>query len=200
MEQDVNIFPIFYFPPISYFKDWIKSKEIELEKWENFQKQTYRNRCKILGPNGVQKLIIPTLHNGTRLYKDIQISYSENWQKEHIKSLEAAYRRSPYFEFYEDDIIPLLESKEKFLLDFNFKILEQLLSILQIENEIRFTTQYKSEYLYDYRDSFNAKKEQSVNMDSYSQVFNDRFSFQPNLSILDLLFNLGPEAIIYLNQ
>ncbi len=198
MDNDLNIFPVFYCPPISYFKEWVKQEDILLEKWENFPKQTYRNRCYILGPNGKQKLIIPTQHNGTRLYKDIEISYSENWQKEHIKSLEAAYRRSPYFEYYEDDIIPLLEKKEKYLFDFNLKILEQLLSILQIENKISFSQTYKSDYAHDFRNAFNAKNNKPENMPAYTQVFAERFSFQENLSLLDLLFNVGPEATLYL--
>ena len=96
----MSTFPLFYYPPIRFFADWISQKEKTIDIYENYQKQTYRNRCYILSPNGVQKLIVPIEHNGARVMKDLRVSYAENWQKEHFKSLESAYRRSPYFEYY----------------------------------------------------------------------------------------------------
>ena len=110
-----NTFAAFYFGPIDYFAEMVKSQELNIEVCENFQKQTYRNRCNILGANGKLMLNIPVLHDKSKLFKDIQPSYEYNWQKEHIKSLKSAYQSSPYFEYYEDEITPFYEKKDKYL-------------------------------------------------------------------------------------
>ena len=118
------IFPVFYFGPVSYFKELIDANNPYFEVHENFPKQTYRNRCYIQGANGKLRLAIPVRHNGKRAMKEIEISYESNWQKEHFKSLVSAYQSSPYFEYYEDGIAEIYARKEKFLLDLNFKTLE----------------------------------------------------------------------------
>ena len=195
----MSTFSLFYCPPIRFFADWISQKGKVIDIHENYQKQTYRNRCHILSPNGVQKLIIPIEHNGTRVMKDLKISYAEDWQKEHFKSLEAAYRRSPYFEFYEDSLCPVfLEKKYKYLIDLNFNILEQLLILLQLNNDFSISESYVESEENDFRNAYNAKTK--VNLPEYTQVFSEKMEFQSDLSILDLLFNEGPQSILYLKQ
>ena len=180
--------------------DFLKADKPVLDGFENMQKQTYRNRCYILGPNGRQMLIVPTAKkNASRRVKDIQISYAENWQKEHYKTLEAAYRRSPYFEFYEHIFEEIYQSKHKFLFDLNLDILERLLKILQSDVSIEFTDTYQSEYKLDFRNNYNSK-EQPVEIPKYAQVFIEKIPFETDLSIIDLICNLGPQSIIYLKD
>lgn len=145
----------------------------------------------ILGPNGLQKLIIPTQKTGERRKMgNVQISYAENWQKEHWKSLEAAYRRSPYFEFFEHEFRPLYDDKFEKLVNFNLRLHELVLSALRIELPHQFTDAYigatQDWRIYDFT---------TQEIKPYTQVFSDRHPFYPNLSILDALFNLGPETI-----
>ncbi len=193
------IFPAFYFGPISYFAELFRAKNYKLEAHENFPKQTYRNRCYIQGANGKLRLAIPTKHNGARILKDIQVSDDYNWQKEHYKSLVSAYKSSPYFEFYEDDLLPIFESNEKYLLDLNLKTIEFIASKLKLDLKFDLTESYEtvSEEL-DFRNRFNAKEEPSGNFPEYFQVFDEKFEFMPDLSILDLLFNEGPKSKDYL--
>ncbi len=193
------IFPAFYFGPISYFAELFRAENYKLEAHENFPKQTYRNRCYIQGANGKLRLAIPTKHNGARILKDIQVSDDYNWQKEHYKSLVSAYKSSPYFEFYEDDLLPIFESNEKYLLDLNLKTIEFIASKLKLDLKFDLTESYEtvSEEL-DFRNRFKAKEEPSGNFPEYFQVFDEKFEFMPDLSILDLLFNEGSKSKDYL--
>lgn len=196
-----NTFPAFYFGPIDYFADIVKSETIDLEVNENFQKQTYRNRCYILGANGKLPLTIPMNHDGCRNMKDIKPSYDHNWQKEHFKSLRSAYLSSPYFEYYEDDIASIYEKKEKYLLDLNIKTIEFVLAKIKVEININKTESFQFiEEQYDFRNKYCAKKESKIVFPEYAQVFDQKFDFTPGLSILDLLFSEGPNASIYLKQ
>ena len=133
--------------------------------------------------------------------KDIEVSYESNWQREHFKSLVSAYQSSPYFEYYEDEIVPLFEKKEKFLLDINLKTLEFINSKLNLELNFNTTESYQTfpENL-DFRKRFDAKSEPEGNFPSYFQVFDDKFDFMPDLSILDLLCNEGPKSATYLKE
>lgn len=195
------IFPAFYFGPISYFAELLKTGEFRFEAYEHFPKQTYRNRCYIQGANGKLRLAIPTQHNGARVMKDIQVSDDYNWQKEHYKSLVSAYKSSPYFEFYEDDLLPIFEKKEKFLLDLNLKTIELIASKLKLEIELNLTDKYElAEESIDFRNRFNAKTEPVGNFPEYFQVFDEKFDFMPDLSILDLLCNEGPKSATYLQE
>ncbi|MGB6082639.1 WbqC family protein [Moheibacter sp.] len=195
------IFPAFYFGPVSYFAELLKADEYRFEANENFPKQTYRNRCYIQGANGKLRLAIPTQHNGARVMKDIQVSDDHNWQKEHFKSLVSAYKSSPYFEFYEDDLLPIFEKKEKFLLELNLKTIEFIASKLKLEIELNLTDQYEFvDESIDFRNRFNAKTEPVGNFPEYFQVFDDKFDFMPDLSILDLLCNEGPKSATYLQE
>lgn len=194
------IFPLFYFGPVSYFSEVFAQKDYRFEVFENFKKQTYRNRCYIQGANGKLRLAIPIEHDGGRVMKDIRISDAENWRKEHLKSLISAYKSSPFFEFYEDDLTPLFEKKEKFLIDFNIQTISFLAQKLKFEVDFQLTTAYneKTEGK-DFRNEFNSKQEPDAGLfPKYIQVFDDRFGFMPDLSVLDLLFNLGPGAADYL--
>lgn len=196
------IFPIFYFGPISYFAQMVQTKEFELEAYEHFPKQTYRNRCYIQGANGKLRLAIPIKHDGSRTMKDIQIADDFNWQKEHLKSLISAYKSSPYFEYYEDDLNPIFEKKEKFLLDLNLKTIDFIQSKLKLDFQFKLSETYKDYPTEkDFRDHFNAKSEPDSSLfPTYMQVFDEKFDFMPDLSILDLLCNEGPKSATYLHN
>lgn len=194
-----------YFPPISYFIFFAKSGKVFIEQMETFPKQTYRNRCEILTAAGKIKLVVPVskpMGNHT-LTKEIIISYRENWPLHQWKSIQAAYRSSPYFNYYEDVIRPLFEMNEHRLVDHNHKILNVLLKILGLNPEIEFTSDYfhQPEGLTDLRHTISGKKKSPGNdLLPYPQVFNHKTGFIPDLSILDLLFNLGNEAKAYLEK
>ena len=194
--------PLFYLPPITWFSKFLeKDSESILEQFENFPKQTYRNRTNIYGANGKLTLVIPVNHTGNRLYKETQISYAENWQKQHLKSIQNAYQSSPYFEFYEDRFVKIYEKQEKFLFDFNLKAFEILLKITKIENNLKFTENYKSDpTALDLRSHFSAKNDTVENFGTYYQIFAEKYGFIKDLSMCDLLFNMGPESLIYLKN
>lgn len=196
--------PTFFGPVIQYVAmSW--QNEVFFEKHDNFQKQTYRNRCYIYGANGKQLLTVPIQHSksgGRQQTKDVKIDNSFSWQKIILKSLEASYRSSPYFEFYEDDIVQVFEKKHDFLLDLNLHSHDVVSDCLQLENGIMNTQEYevKPEGLEDLRYLVDAKKEPSYPFKPYTQVFDNKYGFLANLSILDLLFNEGTTAIDYLEE
>ena len=197
------IFPLFYHPPLEYFNRLISHKEnVVFEKYEHFPKQTYRNRMSIHSPNGKLDLIVPVI-KGSNVHtpvKDVRISYEFNWQRMHLMSLQTSYRSSAYFECYEDDLRPFYQKQWKYLCDYNEEILMFLLQALKTKVNYQFTDEYESSYpeLSDYRESIHHKKESSLNLKAYFQVFEDRNGFLKNLSILDLLFNQGPNSTRYL--
>lgn len=179
--------------------------QVVFEVEDNFQKQTYRNRCHIYSPNGLQVLTIPIQHtksDGHQKTKDVRIDGSMNWQKQHWKSLETAYRTSPFFEYYEDELYPLFAKKFSFLLDFNFEAISLLLEFLQIDMALEKTNSYqlKPETEKDFRQLINAKKGIELPFEKYTQVFAEKHGFLSNLSVLDLLFNEGPNGITYLER
>mgnify|MGYP002628128892 CR=1 FL=1 len=189
------IFPVFYAGNIAYYRGLMQS-EVCFEICENFPKQTFRSRMLITGPNGSQLLAIPTVKTGLRrTMKDVKISYAEDWQKDHWKSLEASYRRSPYFEYYEHLFMPFYKAKKETLLEFNLELHDTILKILSLELPYSQSEKY-SDYENDFRGhSFELKTEE---IKQYTQVFNDRQEFAPNLSILDAIFNLGPQTTMLL--
>lgn len=193
------ILPLFYLPPIEYFNKFIQYKEnVLIEQFEHFPKQTYRNRTSIKSPNGKLDLIIPVV-KGSKVhtqFKDVKISYDFDWQRLHWLSLQTSYRRSSYFEYYEDEFTPFYENKWTFLLDYNLEILNLLLKLLKVHVEYSLTDAYEQDYqgIEDLRDAMNAKKPSSHNLQPYYQVFEERHGFMSNLSIVDLLFSQGPQS------
>lgn len=193
-----------YFPSVSHYVAMVQAENILFEVDDNFQKQTNRNRMYIYSANGVQLLNIPIKHSNEphQKYRDVQLETAFDWQKQHFKSLEAAYRTSPYFEYFEDDIRPIFEQKHKYMLDLNLKIHEIMNECLGIDLRYTQTEEYfkqPAEGIIDLRYLVNGKKD--VNQfDPYTQVFDDRHGFLNNLSILDLLFNEGRHAISYLKE
>jgi WbqC-like protein family len=198
------LFPT-YFPSISHFVAIVQSENVTFEVDDNFQKQTNRNRTYIYSPNGVQLLNIPVKHSKTahQKTKDIAIETEFDWQKQHFKSLEAAYRSSPFFEYFEDDLRPIFEKKHRFLLDLNFETLDFITKSLRVKLEYTKTTEYFREVdpnsFTDFRILADGKKDKAI-FEPYKQVFDDKHGFINNLSVLDLLFNEGKFALDYLKN
>lgn len=192
-----------YFPSISHYIAMIQAEELVFEVEDNFQKQTNRNRMYIYSSNGLQLLNISVKHSleKNQKYKDVLIDDSSNWQKIHLKSLESAYKNSPFFEYFIDDIAPIYQKKHKFLMDLNFETFEVINSCLGIDLPFSKTTEYfhTVENENDLRLLVNGKKDTSQ-IESYTQVFEDKHGFINNLSILDLLFNEGRYAVDYLKE
>lgn len=197
-----------YFPPIQYFSEIKRHEQLCIEQYENYGKQSYRNRCIIQSANGAMPLVVPVKKTGEIkfLTKEAQIDYSCKWQKLHFKSIESAYKNSPFYDYYIEDLLGFFEHQEKYLLDLNNQILLTFLSLLDLKREIHSTSDYITDTngFCDYREIIHPKPSRRKAMDTdfrgrpYTQTFNDRFPFMPNLSILDLLFNTGPEASDYL--
>ncbi|NDI98353.1 WbqC family protein [Flavobacterium sp. LaA7.5] len=192
-----------YFPSISHFVAMAKADAVTFEVEDNFQKQTNRNRMYIYSPNGIQLLNIPVKHSKTahQKFKDTKIEQAFDWRKQHFKSLEAAYRTSPFFEYFEDDIRPLFEKKHTYMMDLNFEAMEIVTDCLGMDFCYDKTTEYFHEVsnLDDYRHLANGKKDSGV-FEPYTQVFGEKHGFINNLSILDLLFNEGRHAMDYLKS
>tara|TARA_B100000780_G_C20921925_1_gene367283 strand:+ start:93 stop:662 length:570 start_codon:yes stop_codon:yes gene_type:complete len=182
-----------------YYSILAKSSKVFIDGYENFKKQSYRNRCVISSPNGPLKLIIPVIRISKNIVKDVKIDNNQNWRKIHWKSLESSYRSSPYFEFYEDEFKTLyFEKKLEYLLDFNNQVNLIILRCLNIDTEISFSSSYieNDGRINDFRDVIHpsSKPADSVKKMKYSQVFQESQEFIYNLSIFDLLFNQGPMA------
>lgn len=195
-----------YFGTVLHFMELVKPAAIYLENEDNYQKQTYRNRTNIYGANGLLSLNIPVKHLNSpgvkqhQKYRDVRIENDFKWQQQHWKSLKAAYQTSPFFEFYEDDLAPLFQNKETFLMDFNYKCFDLVCDCLQLIIPYTKTTEFvkKPVGMIDRRDLINAKK--MVEILPYPQVFQEKTGFLHNLSILDLLFNEGPNSVNYLRK
>lgn len=195
-----------YLPPVQYYSKLFSHSAALIEHYEHFSKQTYRNRCNIYGANGLLSLSIPLQKRGERtLTKDVKISYDDPWQKLHWRSLQSAYRRSPFFEFYEDDFAPFYENKKfDFLIDFNEALLHVTLQLLGKKTELKNTSLYQKEYAdaTDFRTIISPNKSYTADiafiLKPYMQVFENKYGFIPNLSIVDLLFNQGTSAIDFI--
>ncbi|MDB4533701.1 WbqC family protein [Vicingaceae bacterium] len=197
-----NVFSSHYLAPIEYYFHLINCGDVTIDIYENYVKQTYRNRCCILSPNGIQNLTIPLVKARQRKRtKDMVIAYDDNWRKIHWKSLESAYRSSPYFEYYEDDFYPFYHGEEyKTLTDFNTALNLKIIEFLSLEVTITESTQYIEDVENDFRNAFSPKKEAQLEFTPYIQVFGDRNGFTPNMSILDILFNEGPNSVNYIKN
>jgi hypothetical protein len=191
-----------YLPPLEYMSVISGADEILIEKEETYLKQSYRNRCYILAAHGPQLLTVPvylgSLHK--TLSKDIRIDYSKRWQQVHLRAMTASYNSSPFFEFYFDIFEKIISTDHKFLLDLNMAAAEAVLQILKIKTCISYTESFEpaDNRAFDFRYKINPKKESSYPSKRYLQVFDTGNGFVPNLSIIDLIFNMGPEAGNYL--
>lgn len=204
----IPLLSIAYLPPVPYIATCIRSEEIVIELHEHYIKQTYRNRALIYGANGILPLIIPIQHKD--LFdipvEEVKISYDVDWQKIHWRSIVSAYRNSAFFEYFEDDFDVFYQRKFQTLCEFDLELLKLVFRILQSEVVVSFTSGYHQEVpgKHDLREAFNMHDEDQPNQKPpemrYRQVFSSKHGFLPNLSIIDLLFNEGPESRNYLSR
>ena len=210
-----------YFGPVQWYQKLCRHGHVAIERYDHFMKQTYRNRCVIAAANGPQALTVPVEKGETQplLMKDVRISDHGNWRHIHWNAIASAYGESPFFEFYADDLRPFFEQRWTYLLDFNMAITQKLCELLDIEPELRLTTQYGVDGVdgvngvdglngkeaipqeNDYRNVIRPKHplaDEAFEARPYYQVYQQKFGFLPNLSILDLLFNMGNEAVLWL--
>jgi len=191
-----------YWPPIQYFTKIVSHSKVLIEQFETFPKQSYRNRCALYGPNCIQTLQVPILKGDThnQKTKDIRIAYQMPWQKNHFNTIRSLYKSSPFFDYYADDILPFYERRFDFLLDYNHAILEVCLKWLKMPDNTILTDNYvQTPDCPDYRNTIHPKQShQSADPNfvpqPYTQVFDERFGFIPNLSIIDLVMNCGPDS------
>lgn len=192
-----------YLGPVQQYAKLYQFPGIYIETAENYIKQTYRNRCHIAGANGILPLSIPIIKPDTLkcLTKDIRISDHGNWRHLHWNALVSAYNMSPFFEYYEDDFAPFYERKYEFLFDFNEELRMLVCELLDIQPVVHYTETYQPELPNDYRESIRPRHpgvDASFSPQPYYQVFREKHGFLPNLSIVDLLFNMGPESLLIL--
>ncbi len=194
--------PISYFGNVEYFSFFAKYNNVNIDIDEIYQKQTFRNRTQIYGVNQVLNLSVPVKRPFGKLTKvnQVEISYAENWHNNHWKSIESAYRRTPFYEFYADDIQQLLLKKHKQLVDLNLELTYHLISKLGIDCEVNILTESPSHQHNDLRVLLSPKQQSSFKCKPYIQTFSDRHHFINNLSILDLLFNEGPNSICVIEE
>ena len=194
-----------YLPPVEYFA-LLLSENAAIEREERYQKQSYRNRTVIMNGNGALNLIIPTIHDGRMgVVKDVRIEYVTPWQRAHWRSIESAYNNTPYYLYYKDALKPFFEREYEFLFDFNLQLTQTLMQLLRLDCEIQTTTTFSPYTSEDTRLLIHPKHSRREDYPfrlktPYYQVFEDKFGFVPNLSVIDLLFNEGPQAATYLRQ
>lgn len=202
--QNISIFSTAYFPPVSYFSEIKKADSVIIEKNENYNRQSYRNRCRILSSNGILTLSVPVVKEKNKKIKitNVKIDYSTEWQRQHIFAIVSAYGKSPFFTYYSDLILEPIRKKQEYLFELNENILKILLEIIGLKNNISFSDFFRKEMgsINDFRNIIHPKQKiiSAFHPKPYIQTFSDRFSFVSDLSILDLVFNTGPEAKKYL--
>lgn len=199
-----------YLAPVEYYTKLLAYDRVYIEQYDHYTKQTYRNRCTIAGPSGELVLSIPIVKPGTPKcpMKDIRISDHGNWRHLHWNAIESAYNSTPFFEYYKDDFRPFYEKRYDFLIDFNEALCHLVCELADIRPHIERTSAYKTDlapHESDFRDLIHPKKDfreadPAFIPHSYYQVFTSKSGFLPNLSIIDLLFNMGPETLIVLEK
>jgi hypothetical protein len=191
-----------YLPPVEYFSLVSHADEVLVELEENYPKQSYRNRCYILSAHGPQILSVPVYlgsQHKTPL-KEIRIDYSKRWQQVHLRAITSSYNSSPYFQFYFEDIEKIISRRTEFLIDLNMDLTESVLKMLKLNIKLTHTTEFEpiGEAAHDFRYKISTKEKTHFAGKEYIQVFNPVNHFVHGLSIIDLIFNMGPEAINYL--
>lgn len=194
-----------YLGPVQQYCKLFQYPQIYLETAENYVKQTYRNRCTIAAANGPLSLSVPIIKPDTLKCqtKEIRISDHGNWRHLHWNAILSAYNMSPFFEYYEDDFAPFYEKRYEFLIDFNDALCETVCRLIDIQPDIRHTTEYQPSVPNDFRESIRPRQplpDPTFKAQPYYQVFQNKHGFLPNLSIIDLLFNMGPESILVLKE
>ena len=197
-----------YFGPIQWYQKLYRAEEVFIERCESFQKQTYRNRCIIATTNGPQSLTVPIERGQSDQIRSLRISDHGNWRHLHWNALKSAYGESPFFDYYQDDIRPFFEQRWDYLFDFNEAIREKMCELLDIQPKVVPTELFLSPaeikentFGTDYREAIRPKHPEpdpDFTPKRYYQVYEQKHGFLPNLSVLDLLFNMGPESIFYL--
>ena len=195
-----------YFGPVQWYQKLHRADEVWIERCETFQKQTYRNRCIIATTQGAQALTVPVErpslpHGSLSTIKDVRISDHGDWRRLHWNALQSAYGESPFFEYYEDDLRPFFERRWTFLFDFNEEIRQKMCELIDIRPQVHYTNDYVKKADGNYRDAIQPKHptpDTDFQPCPYYQVYRQKHGFLPNLSILDLLLNMGPEAIFWL--
>lgn len=199
-----------YLAPVEYYTKLLAYDKIFIEQHDHYMKQTYRNRCTITGPDGELTLSIPTVKPDTPKcpMKDIRISDHGNWRHLHWNAIESAYNNTPFFEYYKDDFRPFYEKKYEFLMDFNEALCRLICSLIDLQPDLTRTSEYRTSFGSnedDFRERIHPKKDFRTEDNAFSpcpyyQVFQEKLGFLPNLSIIDLLFNMGPESLLVLQK
>ena len=216
-----------YFPPVSYFAAMAEEMEglsnrmdgssslelspsvVYIEACENYQKQSYRNRCRFYAADGVQALSFPIVHEGGTHklpISEIKVDYSTPWLQQHERAIVSAYRTSAYFEYYQDELFAILESRPERLLDLNMSLLRFFIEKTGLAVDLRITEEFSKETPWDdLREKIHPKRPNAILADMglekpYFQVFSRKYGFKSDLSIMDLLFNEGPDSILYLKR
>ena len=199
-----------YLAPVEYYTKLLAYDKVFIEQHDHYMKQTYRNRCTIAAPDGELALSIPTVKPNTLKcpMRDIRISDHGNGGHLHWNAIESAYNHTPFFEYYKDDFRPFYEKKYEFLADFNEELCRLICSLIDIQPDMERTSEYRTEFTLDetdFRESIHPKKDFTLEDTAFSpqpyyQVFQERLGFLPNLSIIDLLFNMGPESLLVLQK
>ena len=199
-----------YFPCIQYFTKLMLADIAYIEQHEHYVKGSYRNRCHIAGANSMLRLSIPLQKgkNQQMPIKEVRIAYDEPWQTQHWMTIQSAYRKAPFFEYYSDIFYLFFEKRYEFLWDFNMAILKECLNLLQFSVKIALTSSYENIYTTNTKDYRNVispkfqrqKEDECFSPVMYAQLFEERYGFLPNLSILDLLFCAGPQSVLILER
>ena len=187
-----------WFPPVEYFAILAQYRTVFVEACESYRKQTWRNRCRILTANGPMDLRVPVQHDGARLITDIRIDWSTDWLRQNLYAIDSAYYSSPFFVYYRDELFALLERRREKLWDMNTDVTEFFCRKIGIAPELVPTTGFELHPEEDFRDTFSPKRPCPGGVRPYWQVFREKFGFVPGLSVMDLLFNEGPESLAYL--